>query len=61
MVWMVVRKPSISTLEHGIFWVAEARYLKEGSIRNVGGKAVYDTLKSKTDLLVFQLGVAFRF
>ena len=40
---------------------AEARYLKEGSIRNVGGKAVYDTLKSKTDLLVFQLGVAFRF
>jgi hypothetical protein len=35
----------------------EAEYLKEGSIRNVNGSVVYDKLKSRTDLLVLQLGV----
>ncbi len=39
----------------------EAEYLKEGSIRNVGGRVVYDVLKSKTDLLIIQLGVSVRF
>jgi hypothetical protein len=39
----------------------EAVYLKEGSIRNVNGQVVYDVLKSKTDLMVFHLGVSVRF
>jgi hypothetical protein len=39
----------------------EAEYLKEGSIRNVGGRVVYDSMKSKTDLLIFQIGASVRF
>jgi hypothetical protein len=39
----------------------EAEYLKEGSIRNVNGRVQYDVLKSKTDLLVFHVGVSVRF
>jgi hypothetical protein len=39
----------------------EAEYLKEGSIRNVNGRVVYDILKSRTDLLVVQAGVSVRF
>lgn len=39
----------------------EADYLKEGSIRRVNGRVVYDTQRSATDLLLFQVGVAFRF
>lgn len=39
----------------------EAEYLKEGSIRNVNGRVVYDILKSKTDLLVFHIGASVRF
>jgi hypothetical protein len=40
---------------------AEAEYLREGSIRRVGGRVVYDSNKSKTDLLMIQVGAAFRF
>lgn len=40
---------------------SQAEYLKEGSIRRVSGRVVYDINKSKTDLLMIQLGVAFRF
>ncbi len=39
----------------------EAEYLKEGSIRNVDGNVAYDVLKSRADLLVFQVGVSLRF
>ncbi len=39
----------------------EAEYLKEGSVRNVNGRVVYDILKSRTDLLVLQIGVSVRF
>jgi hypothetical protein len=39
----------------------EAEYLKEGSIRRENGRVAYDILKSKTDLLVFQLGASVRF
>lgn len=39
----------------------EAEYMKEGSVRNVDGKVVYDILKSKTDLLIFQIGASVRF
>lgn len=39
----------------------EARYLKEGSIRIEGGRAVYDVSRSRTDLLGVQVGVSFRF
>jgi hypothetical protein len=39
----------------------EAEYLKEGSIRNVNGRVVYDILKSRTDLLVVQVGISVRF
>jgi hypothetical protein len=39
----------------------EAEYLKEGSIRNVNGRVTYDVLKSRTDLLVLQLGASVRF
>jgi hypothetical protein len=40
---------------------AEAEYLKEGSIRNVDGRVAYDILRSRTDLLVFQIGASVRF
>jgi hypothetical protein len=36
----------------------KAEYLKEGSVRIQGGRAYYDTYKSKTDLLLGQLGVS---
>ena len=39
----------------------EAEYMKEGSVRNVNGTAVYDIMKSKTDLLIFQIGASVRF
>jgi opacity protein-like surface antigen len=39
----------------------EAEYLKEGSIRRVGGAVIYDSMKSRTDLIEFQLGVSVRF
>lgn len=34
---------------------------REGSIRRISGQVVYDIKKSQTDLLIIQLGVAFRF
>ena len=40
---------------------SQAEYLKEGSIRRVAGRVVYDVKKSQTDLLSIQIGVAFRF
>jgi hypothetical protein len=35
----------------------EAEYLKEGSIKRVNGKVVFDKIQSKTDILTTQLGV----
>ncbi|MCX6132531.1 MAG: hypothetical protein NTU47_01845 [Ignavibacteriales bacterium] len=40
---------------------SQAEYLREGSIRRVSGQVVYDINKSKTDLLMIQLGLEFRF
>ncbi len=39
----------------------EAEYLKKGSIRRENGKVSYDVSKSRTDLLLFKLGVSARF
>jgi len=39
----------------------EAEYLKEGSIRSANGKVQYDILKSKTDILILQIGASVRF
>jgi hypothetical protein len=39
----------------------EAEYLKEGSVRNLNGRVAYDSYKSDTDLLEFQIGVSVRF
>jgi len=39
----------------------EAEYLKEGSITRENGDVIYDVKRSDTDLLLFQLGVIFRF
>lgn len=39
----------------------EAEYLKEGSITRENGDVIYDVRRSDTDLLLFQLGVIFRF
>lgn len=39
----------------------EAEYLKEGSIRRENGEVKYDVLKSRTDVLTLQIGVALRF
>ncbi len=39
----------------------EAEYLKEGSVRNVNGRVVYDSFTSATDLLELQIGVTVRF
>ena len=39
----------------------EAEYLKEGSIKRVGGRVVFDKIKSKTDLLTARLGVIVEF
>ncbi|MFC1800312.1 hypothetical protein ACFL2Z_05360 [Candidatus Eisenbacteria bacterium] len=38
---------------------SEADYLKEGSITVENGKVEYDVRRSRTDLLVFRLGVSF--
>lgn len=40
---------------------SEAEYLKEGSVRRVGGQVVYDVKKSQTNLLTIQVGIALRF
>ena len=39
----------------------EAEYLKKGSIRRENGKVFYDATKSKTDLMLYQLGIVFSF
>ncbi len=39
----------------------EAEYLKEGSIKRVNGKVVFDKIKSKTDILTTHLGVTVEF
>ena len=40
---------------------SEAEYLREGSIRVSNGNVTYETLQSRTDMLVFQLGFVVRF
>ena len=40
---------------------SEAEYLREGSIQVSNGNVTYDTLQSRTDMLVFQLGFVVRF
>jgi len=40
---------------------SEAEYLKEGSIRRVSGRVVYDINKSQTNLWSIQIGIDFRF
>ena len=39
----------------------EAEYLKPGSIRREDGQVKYDVLKSNTDIMTIQVGVALRF
>ncbi len=39
----------------------EAEYLKKGSIRTVNGQAVYDVLTSRTDIILYSLGVSMTF
>jgi len=39
----------------------EATYLKKGSITRENGTAIIDALRSRTDLLTYQLGVVFTF
>lgn len=39
----------------------EATYLKRGSITREDGTAIIDPLRSRTDLLTYQLGVVFSF
>ena len=39
----------------------EAEYLKKGSIRRENAKVFYDATKSKTDLMLYQLGIVFSF
>lgn len=40
---------------------SEAEYLREGSIVIEDGEVTYDTLQSRTDMLLFQFGFIFRF
>jgi len=40
---------------------SQAEYLKKGSIRQEGGRAVFDVLSSRTDVIAVQVGVIFRF
>lgn len=40
---------------------SEAEYLREGSIVVNNGNVTYDTLQSRTDMLVLQIGFIFRF
>ena len=40
---------------------SNAEYLKEGSIVVSNGNVTYDTLQSRTDMLIIQLGFVFRF
>jgi len=42
-------------------WGGEAEYLKEGSIEVQGGQVTYDITKSKTDILMIQVGVTGNF
>ncbi len=42
-------------------WGGEAEYLKEGSIRRETGTVEYDIERSKTDMLLLQIGVSLRF
>lgn len=37
----------------------EASYLKEGAIRHVDGRAVYDVSRSRTDMVVVYIGFSF--
>jgi len=48
-------------LDAGVRYLAggEAEYLREGSVRRVGGALRYDVLKSTTDILVIYLGIGF--
>ena len=39
----------------------EAEYLKKGSIRTENGKAVFDVLRSKTDIILYSIGVSATF
>ena len=50
-------------LDGGLRYVlgGEAEYLKEGSIRRVGGAVEYDFIKSRTDILRLHVGVMARF
>jgi len=50
-------------LDLGVRYIVggELQYLKEGSIRRENGRVLYDVLQSKTDLMGFLIGVAFRF
>ena len=56
-------KPFTLSINLGIRYLlgAEAEYLKEGSIRRESGRVSYDVKRSKTDLLLPQLGVRFYF
>jgi hypothetical protein len=50
-------------LDLGVRYIVggELQYLKEGSIRRENGRVTYDILQSRTDLMGFLIGVAFRF
>jgi hypothetical protein len=39
----------------------EATYLKEGSVRVSNGQVTYDTSRSKTDMIIYQVGVTVKF
>ncbi|MEQ8525078.1 hypothetical protein [Gracilimonas sp.] len=39
----------------------EAEYLKEGSIQVNNGRVTYETFRSKTDMIIFQLGLGITF
>jgi hypothetical protein len=39
----------------------EATYLKEGSVSVSNGRVTYDTSRSKTDMMIFQVGVTVKF
>ncbi len=57
------RHPVAIAINLGVRYLfgSEAEYLKEGSIRRVGDDVAYDVERSRTDLLVPQLGVRFNF
>lgn len=39
----------------------DAKYLKEGSVRVNNGQVNYDVSRSKTDMVIYQLGVTVKF